>query len=79
MLWTICGVNVTVPFARQTHSLENYLEPRRHMERFQWNDKYEEDIEGANMYREELRVLRALFFFELAKRYGDIPLLTRTL
>ena len=30
------------------------------------------------MYREELRVLRAFFFFELAKRYGDIPLLTRT-
>ena len=56
--------------------MENYSAEA--LERFQWNDKYEEDIEKANMYREELRVLRAFFFFELAKRYGDIPLLTRT-
>ena len=31
------------------------------------------------MYRgRTTQVLRAFFFFELAKRYGDIPLLTRT-
>ena len=26
----------------------------------------------------EVRALRAFFYLELAKRYGDIPLLTRT-
>ena len=56
--------------------LENYSQER--LERFRWNDTYEEDIAKATMYREELRVLRAFYLFELAKRYGDIPLLTRT-
>ncbi len=56
--------------------LENYSAER--LERFRWNDTYEEEISKANMYGYELRVLRAFFFFELAKRYGDIPLLTRT-
>ena len=56
--------------------LENYSQER--LERFRWNDTYEEDIAKATMDREELRVLRAFYLFELAKRYGDIPLLTRT-
>mgnify|MGYP002434046745 CR=1 FL=1 len=56
--------------------LENYSQEK--LERFRWNDTYEEDIAKATMYREELRVLRAFYLFELAKRYGDIPLLTRT-
>ncbi len=56
--------------------LENYSAER--LERFRWNETYEESIAKANMYGEEIRVLRAFFLFELAKRYGDIPLLTRT-
>ena len=56
--------------------LENYSQER--LERFRWNDTYEEDIDKATMYSEELRVLRAFYLFERAKRYGDIPLLTRT-
>ncbi len=30
------------------------------------------------MYVNEVRALRAFYYLELAKRYGDIPLLTRT-
>lgn len=56
--------------------LENYS--AKNLERFRWNDTYDEDIAKANMYGYELRVLRAFFLFEMAKRYGDIPLLTRT-
>ena len=56
--------------------LENYSDEK--LNKFQWNDTYKEDIEKARMYREEVRVLRAFYFFELAKRYGAIPLLTRT-
>lgn len=56
--------------------LENYSAER--LERFRWNDTYEEDIAKAEMYGHEMRVLRAFYLFELAKRYGDIPLLTRT-
>ena len=35
--------------------LENYSQEK--LERFHWNDTYEEDIAKATMYREELRVL----------------------
>lgn len=48
------------------------------MERFEQNASYPQDIEKAQLYPYEVRFLRAYFFFELTKRYGDIPLLTRT-
>lgn len=56
--------------------LENYS--LENLERFQWNPNYEENIKKAKMYVYEVRALRAFYFLELAKRYGDIPLLTRT-
>ena len=52
--------------------LENYsLEV---LERFKWNVDYEIDVEKAKMRVHEVRALRAFFYLELAKRYGDIPL-----
>ena len=52
--------------------LENYsLEV---LERFKWNVDYEIDVEKAEMRVHEVRALRAFFYLELAKRYGDIPL-----
>jgi len=39
---------------------------------------YKDDIAKAANYPYEVRFLRAYFYFELAKRYGDIPLLTST-
>lgn len=51
--------------------LENYsLEV---LERFKWNVDYEIDVEKAKMRVHEVRALRAFFYLELAKRYGDIP------
>ncbi len=41
--------------------LENYSQEK--LERFRWNDTYEEDIAKATMYREELRVLRASLLY----------------
>ena len=35
-------------------------------------------IEKSSKFPYEVRFLRAFYLFELAKRYGDIPLLTRT-
>lgn len=56
--------------------LENYtLEP---FERFKHNDAYEDEMDKAKRFPYEARFLRAWYFFELAKRYGDIPLLTRS-
>lgn len=56
--------------------LENFdLEP---LKRFEYNEDYEREIRIIEKQPYEVRFLRAYFLFELAKRYGDIPLLTRT-
>ncbi|MEN6453918.1 MAG: RagB/SusD family nutrient uptake outer membrane protein [Prolixibacteraceae bacterium] len=56
--------------------LENYSVEK--LERFQYNENYEDDLAKAKIYPYEVRFLRAFFFFELARRYGDIPILTRS-
>lgn len=48
------------------------------LKRFEYNENYDEMIGKASMFTYEVRFLRAFYLFELAKRYGDIPLLTRT-
>lgn len=41
--------------------------------------QYNLDIKDISWLRSENRVLRAYFYFELAKRYGGVPLVTKTL
>lgn len=48
------------------------------LKRFEYSAEYDEMIEKSAVFPYEVRLLRAFYFFELAKRYGDIPLLTRT-
>lgn len=48
------------------------------LKRFEYNDNYDEIIGKAEKFPYEIRFLRAFYLFELAKRYGDIPLITRT-
>lgn len=48
------------------------------LKKFEYNDNYDEMMEKSSMFPFEVRFLRAFFYFELAKRYGDIPLLVRT-
>lgn len=56
--------------------LENFSIEK--LNRFENNASYPEDLKKAELYPYEVRFLRAYFYFELAKRYGDIPLLTRS-
>lgn len=56
--------------------LEKYSIER--LKRFENNASYQQDLEKATLYPYEVRFLRAYFYFELAKRYRNIPLLTRT-
>lgn len=56
--------------------LENF-DPEA-LKRFEYNENYDEIIAKSAKFPYEVRFLRAFYFFELAKRYGDIPLLTRT-
>ena len=48
------------------------------LKRFEYNENYDEMVGKASKFSYEVRFLRAYYLFELAKRYGDIPLLTRT-
>lgn len=57
--------------------LENYDEDL--LRRLSLNEDYKEEMEQYRMYPYEVRALRAFYYFELAKRYGDVPLVKRTL
>ena len=56
--------------------LENYSDEA--LERYKWDTNYEDNMKQTQMSRREVVVLRALYYFELVKRYGSVPLLTRT-
>lgn len=43
-------------------------------ERYKWNSDYETWVEKSQYWVSEARFLRSLFLFELARRYGDIPM-----
>ena len=50
------------------------------LEEYKWTgDTYQSRLKKWAIYRYEARFLRAFFHFELAKRYGDIPLVTKSL
>jgi hypothetical protein len=42
-------------------------------------ESYKRDIEDIEFYKAEARVLRAYYYYELIKRYGGVPLVTKTL
>ena len=46
---------------------------------WQYNPDYKNWIEQMELFPYELRFLRAYFYFELFKTYGDVPLVTTTL
>lgn len=48
------------------------------LDKYKYNADYDEMSAKAKMFPYEVRFLRAFLFFELAKRYGDIPLITST-
>lgn len=47
--------------------------------RYSYPDKYNELMLNLNIGRAEAHFLRAYFYFELIKRYGDVPLITEDL
>ena len=46
---------------------------------WQYNSEYNNWIQQMELFPYELRFLRAYFYFELFKTYGDVPLVTTTL
>lgn len=56
--------------------MENFSE--ENLKRYEWDKNYADNIKKMRAYMKEVEVLRAYYHFELAKRYGDVPLMTRT-
>ncbi len=48
-------------------------------EDLRYNDDYKQIMQRFHLYPYEARFLRAFFYFELIKRYGDVPLVTTVL
>ena len=46
---------------------------------WQYNSNYENWVQQMELFPYELRFLRAYFYFELFRAYGDVPLVTTTL
>ncbi len=46
----------------------------RTYEEYQYIDLYEDEMKRFDKFQYEARFLRAFFYFELAKRYGDVPM-----
>lgn len=53
--------------------LNNYQEDFTNIE---WNNDYEQVMQQYQYYPYEARFLRAFYYFELAKRYKNVPLIT---
>ena len=58
-----------------------YLEKIHQTDLSEWeyNSEYQNWIQQMELFPYELRFLRAYFYFELFKTYGDVPLVTTTL
>ncbi|TKG89218.1 RagB/SusD family nutrient uptake outer membrane protein [Puteibacter caeruleilacunae] len=59
----------------------NFLEKGadKEFEEYRYNEDYERLYANFKNVKWEVRALRAYFYFELAKRYGNVPLITKTL
>ena len=64
--------------SNQKELLEKWLDSNQIQAEVVACKDYDEMIEKASKFSLEVRFLRAFYLFELAKRYGDIPLITRT-
>jgi hypothetical protein len=51
----------------------------RNFNDLKYNDEYAQLMKRISYYPYEARFLRAFFYFELIKRYGDVPLITTVL
>ncbi len=64
---------------RACNLLLDELAKNRKFEELRYNDGYDQMMERYALFPYEARFLRAFFYFELSKRYSDIPLITTVL
>lgn len=66
---------------RAIAEIHTYLEKidKVNLEDYRYDSNYQNMVLQFELFPYELRYLRAYFYFELAKTYGDVPLVTTTL
>ena len=81
--WTPANPNQTIweKSYRAIAEIHMYLEKIHKTDISEWkyNPNYDNWIKQMELFPYELRFLRAYFYFELFKAYGDVPLVTTTL
>ena len=66
---------------RAIAEIHTYLEKidKVNLEDYRYDSNYQNMVLQFGLYPYELRFLRAYYYFELAKTYGDVPLVLKTL
>lgn len=73
------GIRAANYFLEQSGNYKTFLALNRDTVSVSGKTGYTNDTLNMKWYRGEAHVLRAWYYFELVKRYGGVPLVTRTL
>ncbi|MBN9381118.1 MAG: RagB/SusD family nutrient uptake outer membrane protein [Chitinophagaceae bacterium] len=73
------GIRAANYFIEQSPNYRSFLALNRDTVSSTGKINYTNDTLNMGWYRAEAHILRAYFYFELAKRYGGVPLVTKTL
>ncbi|WP_207425860.1 RagB/SusD family nutrient uptake outer membrane protein [Pedobacter sp. SYSU D00535] len=73
------GIRAANYFIEQSGDYKRRLALNRDIISANGKINYDNDVLNMAWYRAEARILRAFYYFELAKRYGGVPLVTKTL
>ncbi|HTF30743.1 MAG TPA: RagB/SusD family nutrient uptake outer membrane protein [Flavitalea sp.] len=73
------GIRAANYFLENSSDYRIFLAMNRDTVSVTGKQNYTNDTLNMKWYRAESRTLRAYYYFELAKRYGGVPLLTKTL
>jgi hypothetical protein len=73
------GIKAANYFIEQSGNYKSFLALNRDTFSLTGKDNYRKDTLNIKWYRAEAHILRALYYFELTKRYGGVPFVTRSL
>jgi len=73
------GIRAANAFLEQSGTYISFLALNRDTISASGKVSYYNDTQNIQWYRAEAHILRAWFYFELTKRYGGVPLVTKTL
>lgn len=73
------GIRAASYFLENSTNYKEFLKLNRNLTTVNGLNEYERDVKSIAWLRNENKVLRAYFYFELFKRYGAVPLVNKVL